>query len=107
MTGWFALFLAGLMEIAWALGLKYSDGGTRLWPSIGTAAALGLSFVFLGLALRSVPFGTAYAVWTGIGALGAVIVGMVLFEERADLYRITCLALILIGIIGLKFTVTP
>jgi quaternary ammonium compound-resistance protein SugE len=107
MTGWFALFLAGLMEIAWAPGLKYSDGGTRLWPSIRTAAALGLSFVFLGLALRSVPFGTAYAVWTGIGALGAVIAGMLLFEERADLYRITCLALILIGIIGLKFTITP
>jgi quaternary ammonium compound-resistance protein SugE len=107
MTGWFALFLAGLVEIAWALGLKYSDGGTRLWPSIRTAAALGLSFVFLGLALRSVPFGTAYAVWTGIGALGAVIAGMLLFEERADLYRITCLALILIGIIGLKFTITP
>ena len=106
MTGWFALLLAGLMEIAWALGLKYSDGGTRLWPSIGTAAALGLSFVFLGLSLRSVPFGTAYAVWTGIGAVGAVIIGMLLFEERADFYRITCLALILMGIIGLKFTVT-
>jgi len=68
MSAWLALFLAGLMEITWVLGLKYSDGGTRLWPSIGTVAALGLSFVFLGLSLKSVPFGTAYAVWTGIGA---------------------------------------
>jgi len=107
MIGWFALLLAGLMEIAWALGLKYSDGGMRLWPSIGTAVALCLSFVFLGLSLKSVPFGTAYAVWTGIGALGAVIAGMLLFEERADLYRITCLAMILVGIIGLKFTAMP
>jgi len=107
MIGWFALLLAGLMEITWALGFKYSDGGTRLWPSIGTAVALCLSFVFLGLSLKSVPFGTAYAVWTGIGALGAVIAGMLLFEERADLYRITCLAMILVGIIGLKFTAMP
>jgi quaternary ammonium compound-resistance protein SugE len=106
MIGWFALLLAGLMEIAWALGL-YSDGGTRLWPSIGTAVALGLSFVFLGLSLRSVPFGTAYAVWTGIGAAGAVIIGMLLFEERADFYRVTYLVLILVGIIGLRFTATP
>ena len=83
MTPWLALVLAGVMEIVWALGLKYSDAGTRLWPSIGTAVALGLSFVFLGLSLRSVPFGTAYAVWTGIGAAGAVIMGMLLFEERA------------------------
>jgi multidrug transporter EmrE-like cation transporter len=70
-TAWLALLIAGLMEITWALGLKYSDGCARLWPSIGTVAALGLSFVFLGLALKSVPFGTAYAVWTGIGAAGA------------------------------------
>ena len=91
---------------AWALGLKYSDAGTRLWPSIGTAVALGMSFVFLGLSLRSVPFGTAYAVWTGIGVAGVVIMGMLLFDERADLYRITCLVLILVGIIGLKFSPT-
>jgi quaternary ammonium compound-resistance protein SugE len=106
MIGWCALLLAGLMEIAWALGLKYSDGGTRLWPSVGTAGALCLSFFFLGLSLKSVPFGTAYAVWTGIGAAGAVIIGMLLFEERADFYRITCLVLILVGIVGLRFTVT-
>src|SRR5262245_45051406 len=106
MIGWFALLLAGLMEIAWALGLKYSDGGTRLWPSIGTAVALCWSFVFLGLSLRSVPLGTAYAVWTGIGAVGAVIIGMFLFGERTDFYRIACLVLILVGIVRLRFTVT-
>jgi len=107
MIGWFALLLAGLMEIVWAVGLKYSDGGMRLWPSIGTGTALTLSFVLLGLSLRSVPFGTAYAVWTGIGAAGALIMGMLLFEERADLYRIACLLLILVGIVGLRFSATP
>ena len=104
--GWSALLLAGLMEITWALGLKYSDGFTCLWPSIGTSAALGLSFAFLGLSLKSVPFGTAYAVWTGIGAAGAVIAGMLLFEERADVYRIVCVALILAGIVGLRLSAT-
>ncbi len=106
MTPWLALLLAGLMEITWAVGLRYIDGYTRLWPSIGTAAARGLSFVFLGLSLKSVSFGTACAVWAGIGAAGAAIAGMLLFEERADILRIASLALILAGVVDLKLTVT-
>jgi quaternary ammonium compound-resistance protein SugE len=104
MTPWVALLLAGLMEIVWALGLKYSDGFSRFWPSVGTALAVPLSFLFLAWSLKSVPFGTAYAVWTGIGAAGAVVIGMVLFEERADVMRVGCLILIIAGMIGLKLT---
>jgi quaternary ammonium compound-resistance protein SugE len=104
MTPWVALLLAGLMEILWALGLKYSDGFSRLWPSVGTVLAVPLSFAFLAWSLKSVPFGTAYAVWTGIGAAGAVVIGMVLFEERADVVRVGCLVLIITGMIGLKLT---
>ena len=104
MTPWVALLLAGLMEIVWALGLKYSDGLSRFWPSVGTALAVPLSFLFLAWSLKSVPFGTAYAVWTGIGAAGAVVIGMVLFEERADVMRVGCLILIIAGMIGLKLT---
>jgi quaternary ammonium compound-resistance protein SugE len=99
---WLALLLAGLLEIGWALGLKYSDGLTRFWPSVATAAAILLSFGLLALALKSVPFGTAYAVWTGIGAAGTVIVGMVAFGEPADIARVACLTLIIAGMIGLK-----
>ena len=99
---WFALLLAGLLEIAWALGLKYSAGFTRLWPSIATFAAIALSFGLLGLSLKSVPFGTAYAIWTGIGAAGAAIAGMVLFGESTDAARIGCLVLIVAGTVGLK-----
>jgi quaternary ammonium compound-resistance protein SugE len=106
MTPWVALLCAGLMEIAWALALKYSDGFTRLWPSVSILVALPLSFFFLALSLKSVPFGTAYAIWTGIGAAGAVIVGIVLFEERADILRIACLALIITGMVGLRLA-TP
>jgi quaternary ammonium compound-resistance protein SugE len=102
MQAWLALVLAGLFEIGWALGLKYSDGFTRLWPSIATVLAIGSSFGLLGLALESVPFGTAYAVWTGIGAMGTVLLGMTLFGEPADVGRVICLALIVTGIIGLK-----
>ena len=102
MTGWFALLLAGLLEIAWALGLKYSDGLTRLWPSVVMLASIALSFALLAIALKSVPFGTAYAMWTGIGAAGTVIIGMVLFGEPADPIRVTCLTLIVAGMIGLK-----
>ena len=105
MTAWLFLLLAGLMEVAWALQFKYSNGFTRLWPSLGSAAALALSFVFLGVSLKSVPFGPAYAVWTGIGAAGAVIVGMLLFGERADALRLGCLVLILTGVVGLKLTI--
>jgi quaternary ammonium compound-resistance protein SugE len=104
MTAWTALLLAGLMEIAWALGLKFSGGFTRVWPSIGTVMALGSSFVFLGLSLKTVPLGTAYAVWTGIGAIGAVVAGMMLFGEPVNVFRILCLALILTGIVGLRLT---
>jgi quaternary ammonium compound-resistance protein SugE len=106
MTPWLALLCAGLMEIVWALALKYCDGFTRLWPSVSILVALPLSFFFLALSLKSVPFGTAYAIWTGIGAAGAVIVGMVLFEERVDALRIGCLMLIITGMIGLRWA-TP
>ncbi len=102
LNGWFALLLAGLLEIAWALGLKYSDGLTRLWPSVAVVAAIALSFGLLAVALKSVPFGTAYALWTGIGAAGSVILGMVAFGEPADLPRLTCLGLIIAGMVGLK-----
>jgi quaternary ammonium compound-resistance protein SugE len=106
LTAWLALLLAGLLEIGWALGLKYSDGLTRFWPSVGTVAAIALSFGLLGLALKSVPFGTAYAVWTGIGAAGSMIIGMLLFGESADLMRVACLTLIIAGMVGLKLA-TP
>jgi quaternary ammonium compound-resistance protein SugE len=106
LTAWLALLLAGLLEIGWALGLKYSDGLTRFWPSVGTVAAIVLSFGLLGLALKSVPFGTAYAVWTGIGAAGSMIIGMLLFGESADLMRVACLTLIIAGMVGLKLA-TP
>jgi quaternary ammonium compound-resistance protein SugE len=102
LTAWFALLLAGLLEVAWALGLKYSDGLTRLWPSLGMLTAIALSFALLAVALKSIPFGTAYALWTGIGAAGTVIVGMAAFGEPTDLLRVTCLSLIIAGMVGLK-----
>jgi quaternary ammonium compound-resistance protein SugE len=101
-TGWFALLLAGLLEVGWALGLKYSDGLTRFWPSMAMLIAIALSFALLAVALKSIPFGTAYALWTGIGAAGTVIVGMTAFGEPADLFRVSCLALIIAGMVGLK-----
>jgi quaternary ammonium compound-resistance protein SugE len=104
LTGWLALLLAGLLEIAWALGLKYSDGLTRLWPSLAMLIAIGLSFALLGFALKSVSFGTAYALWTGIGAAGTVIIGMLAFGEPASIWRVTCLSLIIAGMVGLKLT---
>jgi quaternary ammonium compound-resistance protein SugE len=106
MTAWLALFLAGALEILWAVGLKYSDGLTRPWPSLATGVAIGLSFALLAASLKSVPFGTAYAVWTGIGAAGTVIVGIVAFGESADAARLTCILLIIAGTLGLKL-VTP
>jgi len=99
---WILLMLAGLFEIGWAIGLKYSDGFTRLWPSVGTLAAMAVSVVLLALAAKSLPIGTAYAVWTGIGAVGAVILGIVLLHDPATPLRLACVALILIGIVGLK-----
>jgi len=101
---WILLFIAGLLEVGWAIGLKYTEGFTRLWPSVGTLAAMTLSVVLLGLAMRSLPVGTAYAVWTGIGAVGTVILGIVLFAEPATAARLGCVGLIVAGIIGLKLT---
>jgi quaternary ammonium compound-resistance protein SugE len=103
---WFALMMAGALEIVWALALKYSQGFTRFWPSAITVLAIIFSFVFLGLSLKSVPFGTAYAVWTGMGAAGAIVAGMALFGEPADGFRVGCLLLIVAGAIGLRL-VTP
>lgn len=101
---WILLFIAGLFEVAWAIGLKYTEGFTRFWPSAGTLAAMTLSIVLLGLAMRTLPVGTAYAVWTGIGAVGTVILGIVLFAEPATAARLACVGLIVAGILGLKLT---
>ena len=102
MSAWLALLAAGLLEVAWALGLKYSDGLTKFWPTALTLMAIALSFGLMALALRSLPFGTAYAVWTGIGAAGSIIVGMLMFSEPTDPVRIFCLTLIVAGMVGLK-----
>lgn len=102
MSGWAALLAAGLLEVGWALGLKYSDGLTRFWPTAATLAAIALSFALMAVALRSLPFGTAYAVWTGIGAVGSIVVGMLLYSEPTDPVRVVCLSLIVAGMIGLK-----
>jgi len=99
---WIYLFIAGLLEIGWAIGLKYTHGFTRLWPSVGTVLCMIASFGLLALALKSLPMGTAYAVWTGIGAAGTAVLGMILFNEPRDAARLVCLALIVAGIVGLK-----
>ena len=99
---WILLLLAGLLEIAWAVGLKFTEGFTRLWPTAGTIAALVLSVALLGLAAKSLPIGTAYAVWTGIGAAGTVLCGILFLGEPATAMRLVCVALILSGVIGLK-----
>ena len=99
---WIVLVVAGVFEVAWAIGLKYTDGFTRLWPSVGTAAAMVVSVVLLAWAMKTLPVGTAYAVWTGIGAVGTVILGIALFGEAATLARLACVGLIVAGIVGLK-----
>ena len=99
---WIYLLLAGITEVAWAVGLKQTDGWTRLWPSVITAILMVVSFVLLSLALRVLPMGTAYAVWTGIGAVGTAIIGIVFFGEPRTAIRLACIALILVGIVGLK-----
>ncbi len=99
---WVFLFVAGLFEIAWAIGLKYTAGFTRLWPTVATGVALIASMSLLGLALRTLPLGTAYAVWTGIGSVGTAALGIVLFREPATVMRLVCIGLIVAGIIGLK-----
>ena len=100
---WFILFLSGLFEVAWAVGLKYSEGFSKFWPSVFTIICLAISMAGLAYAVRSLPVGTAYAVWTGIGAVGTVVLGMILFNEPKDLIRILFISMILGGIIGLKF----
>lgn len=99
---WLLLFVAGLLEIGWAIGLKYTEGFTRLWPSLFTGASMVASVVLLGIAMKSLPVGTSYAVWVGIGAVGTAILGIVLFGEPATPGRLVSLALILAGIVGLK-----
>ena len=99
---WSALLLAGLFEILWVLGLKYSQGFTKVWPSVVTLASVPLSFVLLGVSLQSVPLGTAYAVWTGIGAAGAAVLGILLFGEPASAGRVGCVLLIVMGTLGLR-----
>ena len=103
---WLILLLAGLLEIAWAIGLKYSEGFTRFWPSVWTAITMHASMVLLAIAMKSLPVGTAYAVWVGIGAVGTVVLGIVLFNESADFWRMASVGLIVAGIIGLKLA-TP
>src|SRR6202008_4623610 len=101
---WLYLFLAGLFEVGWAIGLKYTDGFSRLLPSLLTVAAMALSLALLGLALKNLPVGTAYAVWTGVGAVGTAALGIYLFNEPATLLRPAFIGFILLGIIGLKIT---
>jgi quaternary ammonium compound-resistance protein SugE len=103
---WVVLFFAGLCEIGWAVGLKYTEGFSRLWPSVATGVAMLASVVLLGWSLKTLPLGTAYAVWTGIGAVGTAILGMLLFGESREAARLACIALIVAGIVGLKL-VTP
>ncbi len=99
---WIVLVVAGLLEIGWAVGLKYTDGFTRLWPTLATLIALVASMGLLGVALRTLPLGTAYAVWTGIGSVGTAILGIILFREPATMLRLLCIGLIVAGIVGLK-----
>jgi len=99
---WLVLVLAGLFEIGWAIGLKYTDGFTKLWPTIGTVASMVVSLGLLGVAMKSLPVGTAYAVWVGVGAVGTAILGIVLMNEPANAGRMVSLGLIVAGIVGLK-----
>ena len=103
---WVYLFVAGVFEIVWATGLKYTEGFTQLWPSVGTVLAMGVSFWFLSLALKTIPMGTAYAVWTGIGVVGVAILGIVLFDESRDFLRLFCILVIVAGIVGLRLSTT-
>ena len=100
---WLYLLIAGLLEVGWAIGLKYTEGFSRLWPSLATIAAMILSLGFLGLALKTLPVGTAYAIWTGVGAVGTAMLGIYLFAEPATAMRLACIGLIVAGIVGLKF----
>ncbi|MBU2883470.1 quaternary ammonium compound efflux SMR transporter SugE [Psychrosphaera sp. B3R10] len=99
---WIILFIAGLFEISWAIGLKYTDGFTKLWPTVGTMFSLIASFLLLGIALKILPVGTAYAIWVGIGAVGTAVFGILLFDESTDVLKLVSLGLICAGIVGLK-----
>lgn len=99
---WIYLLIAGVLEIFWAISLKYTDGFSKLWPSVSTVAGMIASFYFLAQALKTIPVGTGYAIWTGIGAAGTAVFGMILFAEPASSLRLLCIALIVAGIIGLK-----
>jgi quaternary ammonium compound-resistance protein SugE len=103
---WIILVVAGLFEVGWAIGLKYTEGFTRLWPTVGTVAAMLISLGLLGIAMKSLPVGTAYSVWVGVGAVGTVVLGIVLFAEPANAARLVSVALIIAGIVGLKLA-TP
>ena len=103
---WLILFVAGLFEMCWAVGLKYTDGFSRFWPSVATVAAMVASVVLLGIAMKTLPVGTAYAVWVGIGAVGTAILGMVLMGDAVNAGRIASLVLIVAGVVGLKLS-TP
>lgn len=103
---WLILVIAALFETVWAIGLKYTDGFTRLWPSVGTLAAMAVSVALLAVAMKSLPVGTAYAIWVGIGAVGTVILGVVLFGEPVNALRMASVALIVAGLVGLKLA-TP
>lgn len=104
---WFHLLIAGLLEVAWAVGLKQTEGWTRLWPSVITVALMIASFFFLSLALRTLPIGTAYAVWTGIGAVGTALIGLFIFHEPRTTARLVCILLIISGVVGLKLASAP
>ena len=103
---WVVLVIAGLFEVGWAIGLKYTDGFTRLWPTVGTVTAMVVSLGLLGVAMKTLPVGTAYAVWVGVGAVGTAVLGIVLFGEVVNAGRVVSLALIVAGIVGLKLA-TP
>ncbi|HEY5804358.1 MAG TPA: quaternary ammonium compound efflux SMR transporter SugE [Lysobacter sp.] len=99
---WIILVLAGLFEVGWAIGLKYTDGFSKLWPTVGTVAAMAISLGLLGIAMKSLPVGTAYAIWVGVGAVGTVILGIVLFNEPVNALRMVSVGLIIAGLVGLK-----
>ncbi|KRA21184.1 MULTISPECIES: quaternary ammonium compound efflux SMR transporter SugE [unclassified Lysobacter] len=103
---WIILVLAGLFEVGWAIGLKYTDGFSKLWPTVGTVAAMAISLGLLGIAMKTLPVGTAYAIWVGVGAVGTVILGIVLFHEPVNALRVISVLLIVAGLVGLKLA-TP
>lgn len=105
-AAWLVLFVAGLCEVGWAVGMKYTEGFSRFWPSLWTVLGMVASVVLLGWSLKSLPLGTAYAVWTGIGAVGTALLGIYLFDESREALRLACIGLIVAGIVGLKL-VTP